>query len=455
MTATTDTSTPVHVPLVREPWGILKSLSVARRNILEIIPEIATKQPIVSGRTGKRWHMVMDPEALKHILKDRLQDYPKSDVTKNILRPAIGDSLFVAEGPHWHWQRRAAAPVFAPRNIDALAPVMSAAAEALVGRLSSHTSHNVNVFDEMVTTTFDVISDVTFSTGDAFSKQDVHHAINAYLASAAKISLLDIVGVPTWVPRPARMFGSKSMRQMKSMAGHTIEARRSSGPREVPDLLDLLLEGQDPETKRCMNTAELRDNLLTFIVAGHETTSLALSWALYLVALDQGVQDRLRSETHDVLQGRTASAKDVERLIYTRQVVEEALRLYPPAAFMSRTALKPDTLCGREIRVGDTVMLPIYALHRNALLWQHPDAFDPDRFAPGHKIDRFAYLPFGDGPRICIGARFAMTEAVIVLASVVSKLKFSLIAGQTPKPVMVLTLRPADGIHLRVERIRE
>lgn len=446
------TSYPPRVPLVTEPWGILKSLSVGRRNLLELIPRIATLQPIVSGKTGKRWHMVMDPDALRHILKDALENYPKSDVTKNILRPAIGESLFIAEGAHWHWQRRTAAPVFQHRNITSLAPIMTSAAQAACLRLGDGGAE-IDLFDEMVSATFEVISDVTFSQGTGFDKAAVHRAINAYIDQTAKLSLFDILGVPTWIPRPARIFGPNSLGRMKAVADRAIETRRTRGPKPIPDLLDLLLDGEDPQTGRKMNTAELRDNLLTFVVAGHETTALTLAWALYLLAFDQGVQDRLRAEAQEILNGRVATAQDAPGLAFTKQVIEETLRLYPPAAFLSRTAQAPDVLCDREIRKGDTVMLPIYALHRNHLLWDNPDQFDPDRFAPGHAIDRFAYLPFGDGPRICIGAHFAMMEAQIILATLISRFRFTRIPGKDPEPVLLLTLRPQGGVKLKVEAL--
>ena len=441
---------PVQVPLATRPMGVWDSFRTGRRNLLELIPEIATRQPMVSGRTVKRWHMVMDPDAIRRILKDRLEDYPKSDVTKMILRPAIGESLFIAEGAHWHWQRRAAAPAFSVRTVQALAPVMTAAAERAAGRMAAKHGQVANLLDEMVATTFEVISDVTFSGGEAFDRAAVHGAINAYIASTARLSLLDIAGAPAWVPRPGRLVSGPAMRSMKRMADQAIAERRARGHAGVPDLLDLLLDGEDPETRRRMTTAELRDNLLTFIVAGHETTALTLAWALYLCAFDQGVQDRARAEAQAVLGARAATAADLPALAYTRQVIDEALRLYPPAAFLSRTARGPDTLCGREVRPGDTVMLPVYALHRHHLLWPDPHRFDPDRFADPKAIDRFAYLPFGGGPRICIGASFALQEAVIVLATLLARFRFSPVAGRDPKPVLILTLRPEGGVWLEV-----
>lgn len=444
-------NTPARVPLATRPLGIFGSLKAGQRNVLELIPEIATRQPMISGRTGKRWHMVMDPGALKVILRDKVDDYPKSLVTKLILEPAIGDSLFVAEGAEWHWQRRTAAPVFSHRNVAALAPVMTQAAIRASDRIAGSVGGAADMFEEMVTATFEVISDVTFSGGEGFDRAAVHSAIESYIGQTAKVSLLDILGAPAWVPRPSRMFAGPAMKQMKRTADAAIDQRRATGPHPVPDLLDLLLAGEDPKTARKMTTAELRDNLLTFIVAGHETTALTLSWALYLCAFDQGVQDAARAQAKAVLGDRAATADDVAALPLIRQIVDETLRMYPPAAFLSRTAQAPDTLCGREIRPGDTVILPIYALHRHHLLWPDPDRFDPSRFADPKAIERFAYLPFGDGPRVCIGANFAIQEAVIILATLLARFRFAPVVGRAPKPVMILTLRPEGGVWLGVE----
>ena len=444
---------PVSVCLPTEPLGIWSSFRHAQRNILTVIPDLSTKLPIVSGKTGKRWHMVTDPDAIRAVVLDRLENYPKSVVTKNLLKPAIGDSLFIAEGAQWRWQRRAAAPVFSHRNVTNLAPIMTRAAERACERIAAvGTGRAVNLFDEMVTTTFDVIGDVTFSGDDGFDRDDVHQAIDDYIGAAGRVSLFDIIGLPDWVPRPNRIGTQAQMRDMKQMADAAIDARKARGSRDIPDLLDLLLQGEDPETKRKMNTAELRDNLLAFIVAGHETTALSLAWALYLCAFDPEIQDRARSEARRVLDdGRAATGEDVANLPFIRQILDEALRLYPPAAMVSRTAQAKDQLCNAEILPGDTVVLPIYALHRNHLLWDDPDAFRPDRFANRKDIRRFAYMPFGDGPRICIGASFALQEAVIVLATLLSRFRFSAVQGRDPEPVMIVTLRPEGGVWLMAD----
>ena len=444
------TDMPARVPLGIKPLGIWGSFRTGQRNVLELIPEVATRAPILSGTTGKRWHMLMDPDGLRHVLRDAVDDYPKSTVTKLILGPAIGNSMFVAEGAEWKWQRRTAAPVFGHRNIAALAPVMTAAAERASDRFAAATGRAIDAFDEMVTATFEVISDVTLSGGEGFDRSAVHKAIEDYIGQSAKLSVLDIMGAPPWVPRPGRMFAAGTMRQMKQTADRAILDRKTRGAQPIPDLLDLLIAGEDPASGRRMTVDELRDNLLTFIVAGHETTALTLAWSLYLCAFSPAIQDAARAEAQAALGDRAATTADIAHLPLIRRIVDEALRLYPPAAFLARTAQRADTLCGRQIRPNDTIVLPIYALHRHHLLWQNPDAFDPDRFLT--QPTRFSYRPFGDGPRICIGASFALQEAVIILATLLARFKYSLIEGRAPKPVMILTLRPQGGVWLGVER---
>lgn len=449
----TDLRLPVRVPLVREELGVLRSFAMMRQNILNIIPEIATEQPVISARTARRWHMVMHPPSIRRMLLDRVEDYPKSGVTKNLLRPAVGDSLFIAEGAHWRWQRRTAAPAFSHRNVRNLAPVMTAAAERTAARIAQAGPRAVNLLDEMTTATFDVISEVTFSDDGSFDRATIHQSIDDYIAQAGRVSLLDVLGAPDWLPRPARVLSTQAMKQMRREADAAIEARAERGEGPVPDLLDLLLAGEDPKTKRRMNTSELRDNLLTFIVAGHETTALTLAWSFYLCAFDQDIQDRARTEAQNVLQGRAATGDDIDQLPFIRQIIDEALRLYPPAGVVSRTAQKADDLNGADIQPGDTVMIPIYALGRHKLLWEDPDSFMPDRFKDRKSIDRYAYLPFGDGPRICIGASFAPQEAVIILATQLSRFRFTPVKGRDPKPVMILTLRPEGGVWLMAEPV--
>lgn len=444
---------PVSVPLTTRPLGVLESYRAARRNILEIIPLAALHQPMISGRTGpQRWHMLMSPLAIRRVLLEAVENYPKSEATKSILKPAIGNSLFIAEGADWRWQRRAVAPAFSARNVAALTPVMTRAAEASARRIAplARPERAVNLLDQMVAATFDVISDVCFGADGGLDRAEVHGALEAYIDQAARVSVLDVLGLPSWLPRPARVGATRSLTRMQADADAAITRRRQQGPGTDMDLLDLLLDAADPETGRAMTTEELRENLLTFIVAGHETTALTLSWALYLCAFDPEIQNAARMEAQEVLGARPAGAGDVAALPLTRQIVEETLRLYPAGGFLSRTARAADRLGDAEIRPGDTVMIPVYALHRHRGLWDRPDAFHPARFDGRSKIDRYQFLPFSDGPRICIGASFAMQEAVVILATLLTRFRFAAIRGRAPKPVMILTLRPEGGVWLEV-----
>lgn len=444
---------PVSVPLLDHDPGFLKTIANLRDNVLLSIPAQAQELPIYSGKTLKRWHMIMEPAAIKRVLLDKIDDYPKSDVTKALLSPAIGSSLFIAEGAHWRWQRRAAAPAFAHRSISALGPVMSAAAERSCERIADAGPRAVDLAQEMVATTFDVIADVTFSGDDMMDRVAVHDAIDGYITQAGRISMLDLLGLPAWIPRPGRAQAMAQLEETKTAADAAIERRHARGACDVPDLLDLLLAAQDPKSGRAMTTAELRDNLLTFIVAGHETTAQTLAWALYLMGFDTDAQTRARDEAQYVLQGRTATAQDLADLPYIRAIIDETLRLYPAGGLLSRTAMADDVLCDTEIKPGDTVMIPIYALGRHRDLWEDPDHFVPERFMRRKAVDRFAYLPFGDGPRVCIGASFAIQEAVIILATLLSRFRFTAVKGRTPEPKMIITLRPEGGVWMTAEPV--
>ncbi|EAQ13142.1 cytochrome P450 [Maritimibacter alkaliphilus HTCC2654] len=443
---------PVAVPVPERPRRFLEAVRAMQGNALALLPKIAFTQAIVSGHVVRRFHMVMDPPSLKRILKDAAADYPKSEEAQAMLRPALGNGLFLAEGAHWRWQRRAAMPVFAPRNLTALTPVMTEAAEASCRRIAARPGRQ-DMYQEMLQTAFEVIAAVSMSEDTAIPREVAHRAIDRYLETAGKASLLDILKVPAFVPRPKRVVGKAIIADLIRATDKAVEARMGREPADPPPLLDLLIGASDPETGRTMTAEELRDNLLTFLVAGHETTALTLSWALYLVAFDPAVQERARTEAREVLGDRPAGAEDVANLPYIRQILLETMRLYPPVAILSRTAMKPDQLRDREVRAGDVMLLPFYALHRSEVLWDDPNGFDPDRFADPKAIDRYAFLPFGAGPRVCLGMDFAMQEAVIVLATMLARFRFTAIPGRDPEPVMILSLRPKGGVWLDVEPV--
>jgi len=212
-----------------------------------------------------------------------------------------------------------------------------------------------------------------------------------------------------------------------------------------------MLEAQDPETGQRMSPEQLIYNMQFFIVAGHETTALALAWSLYLLAHAPEEQEKVREQARGVLNGRPAEAADLANLSFTRRVLEEAMRLYPPVGLLARTVVEKDELCGRTMQPNDIIFLAVWALHRSHLFWDRPELFRPERFADDAREvrDKYQYLPFGAGPRVCVGADFAMMQAQIILATLVANFRFRA-AGPAPHPVMMMTVRPEPGVYLDV-----
>ncbi len=243
---------PVGAPIHRRRLSRLETAIAARRNVLELIPAISYRQPIVSGEMLMRWHMLADPAGMKRVMLDNLANYPKSEIMRRMLRPAIGDSLFNADGADWKWQRQAVAPVFSHRNVLALAPAMTATAERACTRLAA-SGGRAELVTEMLTATFDVICDVALSGREHFDSHPFSHAITEYFRTAGRASLLDFLGFPDWFPRPGELLAGASVRTMHQMVGAAIEARRSQAAAPADDLLAHMLDAQDPETGRRMS----------------------------------------------------------------------------------------------------------------------------------------------------------------------------------------------------------
>jgi cytochrome P450 len=414
--------TPPRIAPPTRALSLLETLRAARRNVLEIIPGLSYVQPMLSGRLGSRWHMVQDPGA---------------------------------EGDSWRWQRRTVAPVFAPRNVIALAPVMTATAERAAQRLA-RSGGEAEMVSEMFSATFDVICDVALSGREHFDAQVYGQAIIRYFETVGRASVLDFLHVPNWMPRPGAILGKGSVRTMHAMVARAIEERRrkiaAGATRATDDLLDYMLKAEDAETGRRMTPEELLHNMQFFIVGGHETTALTLSWALLLLAGDAQTQERARAEARAALGNAPAGAEHIALTPYVNQVIEEAMRLYPPVGLLARSVRRPDLLAGREVLPNDTLFMPIFALHRHRMWWDDPDAFDPDNFAPEKtaKRDRYLYLPFGAGPRVCVGANFAMMQAHIILATLLARFRFAPGDGPPPVPTMSMTVRPEGGVRLMV-----
>jgi cytochrome P450 len=448
---------PVPQPQPR-PLGILALLRTLKRNPLECWAARHFEEAIVSGGLPiGRVLLIHQPRAIRHILLDNAANYRKDRLQRRVLSAGLADGLLSVEGEQWQRQRRLLAPVFALKSVLDFAPAMLRAAEGLVDRWSGHApGTTIDVASEMTRVTLDVLERTIFSDGFGRDAEAIRVAMRTYFNTIGRIGPLDIVGAPEFVPRLGRLRVRATLRFFEAAIDALIAKRRdvlAAHPERAPcDILTRLLNALDDPAERRMTEAEVRSNVLTFIAAGHETTANSLGWALFL--LSQSPEWRRRVEREADRELAEPACGPTERLVETRAVVEEAIRLYPPIAAISRVALADDDVNGWPIKRGTLVVISPYVLHRHRLLWDRPEAFDPTRFLgeTRTRIDRFAYLPFGAGPRTCIGATFALQEATLVLATIAKHFRLALQPGHPVWPLLRVTLRPANGLPMTIRR---
>ena len=445
---------PAPVPRDR-PLGSIGLLYALRKNPLLTWTKAHYEEPILSGQTllGELC-VVNDPAAIRHVLVDNAQNYRKDDLQLRLLGPGLRGGLLTAEGDEWRAQRRALAPLFTPRMTERFRPAMAATADWLVERWRrQREGRRIDVAAEFSRATLDVLERTIFPQGLGAEPAKFIEAVTRYFDTAGRIEPFDILGLPDWAPRfgrnraaPALAFFGEAVEAMMVAARAQAATRQETV--DAPDLMTLLLAAADPETGRGLGEAEVRANILTFIGAGHETTANALTWAIYLLSTHPHWRSRAEAEVDAV------PDLDPEKLVVVRAVIDEALRLYPPAASLSREAIGPDRLGAVRVRPGARVVISPWLLHRHMRLWDDPGGFDPARFLPGRResIERYAYLPFGAGPRICIGAGFALQEAVIILGAVLREFRLDLAPGHVVEPVQRVTLRPNGGMPMILRR---
>lgn len=447
---------PVRIVPPRDPLPAFRLLRTVVRNPIEVWPQAVYEQPIYRRRLLNRDIVfVMDPELIRTVLVDEASKFTKSDAMLRSLQPALGEGLLTADGERWRWQRRAAAPIFRHERLTGFLPEMIAAADRRRDSLlaAAKAGGTVDIAHEMMRTTFDIIVETMLSGRAGIDADRVERGITEYLESTSWTVALALLRAPRWVPYPGQRRAERARDYLRGEVLRIVAERRASAEKR-PDLIGLLLQARDPETGRAMSDQDLADNLLTFITAGHETTALALTWTFYLLDLHPEIADHVLAEIADVTGGNALQPEHVENLAYTRQVLQEAMRLYPPAPIMVREA-QEDVLVGDErVSAGTSVYVPVYAIHRHARLWEDPDRFDPDRFDPlaVKARHRYAYLPFGAGSRICIGMSFALLEAVAVLAVLLPAIRLSRTSESGPDLKLRITLRPGGGLPMRVER---
>jgi cytochrome P450 len=398
---------------------------------------------------GRHGFLVSDPEAIAHVLQGNYRSYHKSPLYEK-LRPLLGNGLLLSEDSFWLRQRRLVQPAFHRQRVAQLADVMTGATSEMLERWRepARTGEALDVADEMMQLTQSIILRTMFSTDfeDVETLEEVWPLVNEHIGTSFW-SLGWTERLPT---RRNREF-HRALRRLEELVARIIEARRRSDT-SAPDLLSMLLAVRDEDTGERMDDRELRDEVMTFFLAGHETTSLALAWTWFLLSAHPEVDERLSVEVCRVLAGRTPVFADLEHLPGVRMVVEEAMRLYPPAWGISRLALTGDRLGPHAIPAGSIVFVVPYVVHRHPAFWTEPDAFRPERFAPAAAAGRprFAYLPFGAGPRQCIGSQFAMIEAQLIVATVVQRYRLRLVPGHPVEPHPLITLRPRYGVRMTI-----
>lgn len=445
---------PAPEPLAK-PLRAIPLILALRRNPLATWTRAHYELPILHGASiiGDVC-VVNDPAAIRHVLVDRAANYRKDDLARRLLGPGLSHGLLLAEDEEWRNQRRLLAPLFTPRMVARFRPAMTASAHWLVARWKKQRpGRRIDVASEFSRVTLDVLERTIFPQGLGRDPSDFIRAVTDYFETAGRIDPFDLLDLPEWLPR----FGRSRAAPALAFFGEAVEAiiekqkaRLASGvaAREEPDLLTLLLSAADPDTGVGLSDEEVRANILTFIGAGHETTANALTWTAYLLACHPQWRERAEAEADAIL--ADDDAPEIEKMPVIRAVLEESMRLYPPAASLTREAIGRDRIGTERIAPGTRIIVSPWLVHRHKLLWTDPDLFNPARFLPGarEKIDRFAFIPFGAGPRICIGMGFAMQEAVILLAHVLKNFRLDTWAGQVVEPVQRVTLRPKDGMPL-------
>jgi cytochrome P450 len=438
-----------------QPIALIRTL---KRNPLECWATQHFERPIVAGGLPiGHVLLVHEPNAIRHVLLENAANYRKDRLQRRVLSAGLNDGLLSVEGEQWRLQRRVLAPMFARKTVMDFTSAMIEAAEALIHRWSGLGDRaTVDVAAEMARVTLDVVERTIFSDGFGSDAEAVRVAMATYFNTIGKISPLDLLGVPDFVPRFGRLRVRATLKFFEAEVDRVISVRRrilAEQPDRAPsDLLTLLLQALDTTSEDRITESEVRSNILTFIAAGHETTANTLSWAMFLLSQSQEWRERVEAEVDRELTGPVPGITD--RLVETRAVIEETMRLYPPIAAISRVALDGDDLSGEPVRPGSLIVISPYVLHRHRLLWDRPDAFDPQRFLGNARaiIDRFAYLPFGAGPRKCIGSTFALQEATLVLAVMVKHFRFRLQPGHAVWPTLRVTLRPANGLPMIITK---
>jgi len=418
----------------------------------------ATYGDIVRFRFGPfTYYLVNDPDVVKHVLVDNPKGYTKS---RNYLglKLVLGDGLLISEGDHWRRQRKLAQPAFHRDRLAGFARTMTECTRSTIDRwrieLSEGASETIDIHEEMMRLTFRIVGLTLLSADVDGSAKEVGKAMDVAMHFANDYAEA-LIRLPPSLPTPANLRFKKAMKTLDDVVFRIIAERRAMAGATKhfgDDLLGMLMEATDEGTDTGMDDKQLRDELITMVLAGHETTANLMAWTFHLLSKHPEIERRVRDEAVRVL-GPDGDPKleDVKSLEYTKRVLDEALRLYPPAWAFERQAIAADQLGPYPIEAGSIIGFSPYVLHRHPAFWENPEGFDPDRFLPERSAGRprYAYLPFGGGPRVCVGNHFAMMEAQIILAMIVRDFRMELVSSHPVVLDPMITLRPKHGIKMR------
>jgi cytochrome P450 len=442
------------VPTMPGHWLTGNATAIQRDPLASMLRTMHEIGDVVSCRYYlARFSLVHHPDGVRHILQENHQNYSKDVFDYQMLRRFIGDGLLTADGPSWLRQRRMIQPAFHRQRIAAFGTVMADEAEkqATLWRDRARPDLPLDIATEMGALTLRVVGRTLFGTdlqeevaliGQAFTR------VNVQLTQELYHPIALVLNLPTRGTRALH----DALRTLSQVVDDLI-ARRRADPTERDDLLSLLMQARDEADQTGMDDALLASEVVTLLIAGHETTANLLSWTWYLLSQHPEAEARLHAELASVLGGRAPTVGDLPNLPYTRMVIEESLRLYPPAYSFGRKALHDDVVCGYHLPKGAFVLVNPYTTHRHPAFWEDPDAFDPERFSLERSRDRprFAYFPFGGGPRQCIGNDFALVEARIILATLAQHFRLRLVPGHAVEPEPLITLRPRGGVPMTIE----
>ena len=435
------------------PLTGLRLIQAMRRNMLSIWGPRAYELPIIHGKLyGRERILVNDPAAIRRVLIENPAGYEKPAPTRRLTRPIIGEGVFLSEGAEWKRQRRVLSPAFTPAHVEQLTPHFADAAEGLIRTWVA--KGRVQLFRTLQEAALDAASRSMFSLPIGGAGGRIAELVRVYASGPGRPNPFDMIaqneGDFSWFSPGRRAFRRRWLKEVDQM----VAARRAQGSGGRTDLLELLMAARDSETGEALSNAEIRDQAATMLAAGFETTAGAMFWTLYLLSRDLGEQARIRAEI--LADPPSASLADVgRRWPRLRRAVLEALRLYPSAPLLFRMALQPDRLLDVEVPAGAIVIIAPWIVHRHRKLWDQPDAFIPDRFEGKEReyLTGGAYLPFGAGPRICIGASFALTEASIMLATLLGGYGVRLDDDRELEPRSLITTTPSIDPWFRLEGV--